>query len=90
MICRVSELRDKQVVCSKSGITLGPVCDIIIDTDCGKLNSIVIFGGCRYFGIIGREEDIVIPWCDIDVIGPDTVLVSIEPPNRRRHGRFRK
>jgi len=90
MSCRISELRDKQVVCVNSGITLGPVCDVEVDTKCGRLVSIVIFGRCRYFGMFGKEDDIIIPWEEIKVIGPDTVLVGIQPPERGRRGAFLK
>lgn len=80
MCCRIEELRDKQVVCIKNACILGCVSDVEIDTCSGKLVSIVIFGRKRCFGLFGREEDITIPWCDIEVIGSDTVLVGCDPP----------
>ncbi len=85
MGCRISELRDKQVVCVDSGITLGPVCDVEIDTSSGRLIALVIFGRSRCFGVLGREDDIIIPWNEIKVIGPDTVLVGINPPHQRKN-----
>ena len=33
------------------------------------------------FGLFGREEDLFIKWCDIEVIGEDTILVSCETPS---------
>lgn len=89
MVCKISDLRDKQVICVCNGIALGPVCDVEFDTSCGKLISIVVFGRCRCMGLFGREEDIIIPWNEIKVIGPDTILVGINPPqNSRRNGLF--
>ena len=40
------------------------------------LTSIVIYGRLRFFGLFSREEDIVIPYDEIKVIGSETVLVS--------------
>ena len=80
MLCRIDDLRNKQVVCVKDGCVLGFISDVEMDTENGNLTSIIIFGRLRFFGLLGREEDIVIPWEDISVIGNETVLVSTEPP----------
>ena len=90
MGCRNSEHRDKQVVCCNSGISLGTVCDVEVDTTSGRLLSLVIFGRNRYFGLFGRDDDIIIPWNEIKVIGPDTVLVGIQPPPMRKNFGFFK
>ena len=79
MCCRIADLRNKQVVCVKNGCVLGFISDIEINTSNGSLDSIVIFGRPRFLGIFGREEDIVIPWHDISVIGRETVLVNTDP-----------
>lgn len=76
MNCRIDELRNKQVVCVKDGGVLGFVSDIELDTSSGTLTSIIIFGRLRFFGLLGREEDIIIPWEDIEVIGNETILVK--------------
>ena len=83
MGCRISDLRDKQVICVCNGTVLGPVCDVEFDTASGRLLSIVVFGRCRCMGLFGREDDIIIPWNEIKVIGPDTILVGINPPQPR-------
>ena len=80
MLCRIDDLRNKQVVCVKNGCVLGFISDVEMDTLNGTLTSIIIFGRLRFFGLLGREEDIVIPWKDISVIGNETVLVNTEPP----------
>ena len=79
MTCRIDELRNKQVVCVGDGGVLGFVSDIELDTDSGTLTSIIIFGRLRFFGLLGREEDIIIPWKDIRVIGSETILVQTNP-----------
>lgn len=80
MLCRIDELKNKQVVCVKDGCVLGFISDIEMDTQSGALTSIIIFGRFKFLGLLGREEDIIIPWDDIKVIGKETVLVSTEPP----------
>ena len=82
MICRIDELKNKQVVCVKNGYVLGFVSDIELDTTSGALTSLVIFGKMRVMGLFGHEEDIIIPWEDINVIGPETILVNTQPPLR--------
>lgn len=79
MCCRIADLRNKQVVCVKNGCVLGYVSDIEINTTTGCIEAIVIFGRLRLFGLFGREDDIVIPWQDISVIGNETVLISTDP-----------
>ncbi len=73
-------MRDKQVICIKDGTILGCVCDVEIDTSCGKLTAIVIYGRPKCFGLFGRCEDIIIPWSCIEIIGEDTILVNFDPP----------
>lgn len=78
MNCCVTDMRNKEVISSKSGCRLGFVGDVEIDTCSGKLVSIIIYGRSRCMGILGKEEDIRVCWSDIEVIGNDTVLVCID------------
>ena len=78
MTCRIDELKDKQVVCVKNGMVMGTVSDVELDTDTGQLTAIVIFGKSKFLGLFGKENDIIIPWKDIEVIGTETVLVNTE------------
>lgn len=86
MLCRIDELRNRQVVCMKDGCVLGYVSDIEMDTDSGKLTAIIIYGQPRMLGLLGHENDIIIPWSEISVIGQETILVSCEvlPPLPQR------
>lgn len=87
MICRMSDLREKEVISIQNGSCLGCVSDVEIDTCCAKIIAIVIYGKSRLFGLLGREEDVVIGWDEIQCIGEDTVLVKCCPPpgvHRRR------
>ena len=78
MICRIDELKNKQVVCISDGFVLGLVSDIELDTTSGVLKSIIIFGHVKLFGLLGSSEDIIIPWEQISVIGPETILVNTD------------
>ena len=80
MLCRIDELKNKQVVCVKNGCVLGLVSDIELDTQSGNLTAIIIFGHYKLLGLFGRGEDIIIPWDDIEVIGDETILVTTDPP----------
>lgn len=80
MSCCIAELRNKEVICKNNGARLGNVDDVEIDIRDGRLVSIVIYGRNKMMGIFGKCEDITIPWCDIDVIGDDTILVNCTCP----------
>ncbi|MBP3692479.1 MAG: YlmC/YmxH family sporulation protein [Clostridia bacterium] len=80
MNCSIAELRDKQVVCIKDGTILGYVCDVEVDIHNGCLVSIIIFTKKGMFSGIGKNDDIIIPWSNIEVIGQDTILVNWELP----------
>lgn len=93
MNCSVTELRNKEVINSKNGCRLGCVSDVEICCDNGNLTAIIIWGKGRVLGFSGREGDIRIPWCDIQVIGEDTILVCsdicpCEPPHRDKRKIF--
>lgn len=79
MNCRIADLRNKQVVCLKNGCVLGFITDVELNTESGQLDAIVIGGRLRVMGLLGKEDDIVIPWREIDVIGRETVLVTTDP-----------
>lgn len=76
MVCRITDLRFKEVVNINNGCCLGPVSDVEIDTCCAKVQAIVIFGRPKCFGLMGRDEDTVICWENIQCIGEDTILVK--------------
>lgn len=80
-------MRHKEVINVKDGSRLGTVCDAEIDTATANLTAIIIYGRLRLLGIMGREDDIVINWKDIKVIGEDTILVNYQEcykPKRKR------
>ncbi|HIR47275.1 MAG TPA: YlmC/YmxH family sporulation protein [Candidatus Caccousia avicola] len=87
MTCRIAELRRKEVISVKDGTRIGAVCDAEMDIESARLTSIVVYGRPKLFGLLGREEDIVIRWPDIQVVGEDTILVNYQERVRVRRKR---
>ena len=87
MTCRIAELRRKEVISVKDGTRIGSVCDAEMDIESARLTSIVVYGRPKLFGLLGREEDIVIRWPDIQVVGEDTILVNYQERVRVRRKR---
>ena len=83
MLCRINDFKYKDVV-NAPGVRLGFVGDVELDTQNAALTAIVIYGKYRLFGLFGREEDTVIPWENIEVIGEDTILVNAPSKGKRR------
>ena len=84
---RMTELHCKEVICVADGRRLGFVSDVEVEVPDGKVLAILVPGPSRLLGIVGRQEDYVIPWHCIKRIGPDIILVDIKPEEccRPRH-----
>ena len=76
MICKICELRRKEVINIKDGTRIGYVSDAEIDLNNAHIISIIIYGKLKMFGLLGRQKDILIKWENVDVIGKDTILVN--------------
>ena len=82
MMTYYSELRYKEVIDVHSGFRLGCVCDVEFDDKEGKIVSLITPGKLRFFGLLGKEDDYVLPWDCIVKIGKDIILVEhkgVEP-----------
>ena len=97
MVCRITELHDKDVINICTGARLGVVDDVEVDSCNARLSAIIIHGRPKCLGLLGFEDDRVIPWEHIEVIGEETVLVNATPlaspecrPRRARWFRRRK
>ena len=80
MARRSSDFRQKEVISITEGRRLGYVADVEIDFERGVIESIIIPGPSRFFGLLGAAEDIRIPWSDIYKIGEDLILVKTLTP----------
>jgi len=78
LVCSLSDLRNKEVINIKNGAKLGYVDDVEINTKEATVLALIVFGRPRFFGLFGRDDDIVIKCEDINLIGEDTILVSFE------------
>jgi YlmC/YmxH family sporulation protein len=84
-----SDLRFKEVIDLHSGQRLGYIYDAEIDPVEGRILSLMIPGPGRAGGLLGRDDDYVLPWNQISRMGDDIILVDLEnaPPRRKREKR---
>lgn len=75
---RLCQLREKEVVNVCDGERLGNVCDIDFDIRTGEICAIIIPGPCKILGILGRDQEYIIPYCAIKRIGSDVILVEAD------------
>ena len=76
METRIAQLRCKEVISVEDGSRYGYVGDMEIDLATGQVHALVIPGRRRLFGLLGREEDKVIPWACVRRFGEDIILVD--------------
>lgn len=84
MVTRIAQLRLKEIISVSDGSRFGYVGDLEVDADSGRVCSLIIPGRLRLFGLLGREEDCVIPWESVRRFGEDTILVEGQPARRPR------
>ena len=56
MLCRVSELRYKEMINVTDGSRYGYVGDAEVDLETGQVRALVVPGRLRFFGLLGRED----------------------------------
>lgn len=81
MVYSFNDIRCKEIINVRNGCRIGFPDDIEFDSCTAKICRLVVFGRAKFFGLFGREDDICIKWCDIEVIGEDTILVSCDTPS---------
>ena len=81
----LAEMRQKDVINTRDGRSLGKVMDIEFCLCDGRITAIVVPGSMRSFSfgrvghmLRGEQEVIVIPWEMICKIGDDVILVDVE------------
>lgn len=76
---RISEFQEKDVINIVDGRKLGHVSDLELDLRHGRIESIIVPEGGRFFGLFGGGgADVVIPWRSIVKVGEDVVLVRLD------------
>lgn len=74
------ELCAKEVVQIDEGTCLGKVDDLVFDTETAQIQSLLLLGRPRLFGLLGHDDDLTITWQEIDKIGTDALLVHTPIP----------
>ena len=75
----LSELRQKDVINTRDGRSLGKVMDIEFCLCDGRITAIVVPGEFRFGHMLrGERAGIVIPWEMICKFGDDVILVDVE------------
>lgn len=74
------ELCAKEVVQLSNGACLGKADDLELDPQTAQIQSLQLLGRPRFFGLLGRDATLTIPWEEIDKIGVDAVLIRTELP----------
>lgn len=70
------ELSKRDVISVPYGVKLGKIDDVQIEDKTAMVTHFIIYGKSKFFGLLGRQEDIMIPWQDIQSIGRDVILVK--------------
>ena len=83
------ELCAKVVVQLSNGACLGKADDLELDPQTAQIQSLQLLGRPRFFGLLGRDATLTIPWEEIDKIGVDAVLIRTElPPPEPKNASF--
>ncbi len=74
---RYSDLIRKEVVSIYDGCKIGHICDLEIDTLCGRVNAVFV---PKNKALFKKSQYYCIRWEQIERIGCDTVLVRLTKP----------
>ena len=68
--------------------------EIVLELDpaTAQVKSLLLLGQPHLFGLLGRDETLVIPWTDIETLGVDAILVRTElpEPEAKKQGFWQK
>ena len=59
------------------------ICDAEFDDENGRICSLITPGKAKFFGLLGREDDYILPWECIVRVGRDIILVDSKEEMRR-------
>lgn len=81
---RLRDLRYKEIIDVADGSRFGFVGDVEVDWDQGRIRALVVPGRPRLFGLLGREEDLVVPFDAVKRFGEEIILVNSGQIARQR------
>lgn len=77
----LKQLKKKDVIRLSTGDNLGRADDLQLDEARADITAIVLYGRPKWFGLGGRQPDLVIPWNGITKIGNDVIMVELPEPS---------
>ena len=69
-------LRELEVINLCGGERLGYPCEFEFDVECGKLISMIVKDR-EGIALFSKKDEYIIPWCKIECIGEDAILVRV-------------
>lgn len=72
---RLSEIQNKDVINLNSGMKVGNIIDIKINSETGKIESLILEKK-KFSSIFNNNDEIEIYWTQINKIGEDVILVE--------------
>lgn len=82
---RISDFREKEVINISDGRRIGFVADVEIDIQNGRIDALIVPAGGRLFGIIGKDNEFIVPWEKVKKIGEDIILVDLDERYIRKY-----
>ena len=82
-MCRVSDLRCKEVINIRDGLRFGFICDLELCMETGNIKSMIIPVPGRFLWFFGRGQEFRILWKEIKQIGMDIILVDVDSDKAR-------
>lgn len=86
----LEKLHHKDVIQARTGANLGRADDLAFSPETGRIEGLILHGRPRLFGLLGRQEDITLPWGDLAQWGEDVILVNTEVAIPERPGLLRR
>ena len=71
---RLSEIQNKDVISINTGIKIGNIIDIKVNSESGKIESLILEK--KKFNIFNSNDEIERYWTQSDKIGEDVILVE--------------
>ena len=72
---RLSEIQNKDVINLTTGMKIGNIIDIKINSESGKIESLILERK-KFSSIFNSNDEIEIYWTQINKIGEDVILVE--------------
>lgn len=83
-MARIQELLRREVINLFSGEKLGFVTDIEIDTENGRIESLILPEKTKGMSLFNKQSDLIVPWSDIQRISDDLIMINTDTGILRR------